>query len=106
MKPQCDTRAQIGPRGRGQTSRIASSGVSRAFHASWYEASEPGAPDAVHWIGFDCAHAFDLYPAISLVLGKLLSRHHGRYRDKDEVRHLVTALALELKVLQLAAAGS
>lgn len=67
---------------------------------------EPGASDAVHWIGFDCAHAFDLYPALSSELGSLLSHHHARYRNQDEVRHLVTALALELKIVQLVAAGS
>jgi hypothetical protein len=64
---------------------------------------EPGVTDAVHWIGFDCAHAFDDTPALASALVGSGLPTYGRYRALDEVRHLVHALALELKSVQLEA---
>ncbi len=52
----------------------------------------PGEPDDVWWIGFDCAHAGDLMPALLRPPFALL--HHGDvYRDVPQVTALVNLLA-------------
>jgi hypothetical protein len=58
---------------------------------------EPGEPDHVWWLGFDCGHFMDVSPAY-------LARHpeesvfsRGYYRDLTYVREQVTQLAAQLK---------
>lgn len=52
---------------------------------------EPGRPEIVWWLGFDCGHAFDLMPALGLRMT------YGTYRDiefvKQENRDLAAQLA-------------
>ena len=56
-----------------------------------------GEPDDVWWFGFDCAHAWDVWPAFE-------ARNRGRfspdpddvYRDFDYVTRQVTSLAAQL----------
>jgi hypothetical protein len=52
---------------------------------------EPGQPDRVWWLGFDCGHAWDLMPAMRGVLGSPISG--GVYRDIGFVRSEVEQLA-------------
>ena len=51
---------------------------------------EPGESDNVWWLGFDCAHAGDLYPGGH----PLFTDHPWIYRTLDYVRAEVDALAL------------
>lgn len=59
----------------------------------------PGRPDDVWWFGFDCAHAFDLVPGLS-VLGKPMADafdwEHGQYRDIGYVMSECADLAKQL----------
>lgn len=52
---------------------------------------DPGEPDHVWWLGFDCSHAGDLDPAHAPVW------HKDQYRDiayvKDQIRQLAQQLA-------------
>lgn len=64
---------------------------------------EPGEPDNVWWLGFDCAHAFDLCPA---TVGFMRSKGEAWlliggevYRDLAYVRTEVEALAGQLAAL-------
>lgn len=50
--------------------------------------AQPGEPDEVHWIGFDCAHAGDLCPGM-----KELRFNDWTYRDVNYVRAEVERLA-------------
>lgn len=59
---------------------------------------KPGEPDNVWWFGFDCAHAFDLIPAMTHPSLRFPDEH---YRDLTYVRGQVERLAE-----QLAAAGT
>lgn len=58
---------------------------------------DEGEPDDLYWLGFDCAHAFDLAPAIVATLRKVghdLGWHQDdQYRDLAYVKAEVTALA-------------
>lgn len=47
---------------------------------------QPGEADAVWWLGFDCAHCYDLMPAYDRYLG-------GEYRSLAYVRREVEKLA-------------
>jgi hypothetical protein len=66
---------------------------------------EPGMPDEVWWLGFDCAHAGDLSPGIlafELTLPKLrpFAEEHlfeDSYRDLAYVRRATQELADELR---------
>lgn len=67
---------------------------------------EPGMPEDVWWLGFDCGHAFDLCPgAVSreILAGLAESieseriRFHQSYVDIHEVRHRVELLAAQLR---------
>jgi hypothetical protein len=53
--------------------------------------AEPGEPEHVWWLGFDCAHAFDLVPFMSDTL-----RLGGIYRTLDYVQAECRSLALQL----------
>lgn len=61
---------------------------------------EPGSPDDVFWLGFDCAHAGDLSPGIENAyryLGSRPSFAEGNvYRDVQYVQDEVTNLASQL----------
>lgn len=66
---------------------------------------EPGEPDDVWWLGFDCGHAFDVCPkfnaeAQAIGIPSLLSTYFGSYRTmlyaKTEVERLADQ-ALEAK---------
>jgi len=49
-------------------------------------------PQGYWWLGFDCAHAFDIVPYISLQIG-------GTYRNFDYVRRETKGLAEQLQKL-------
>lgn len=54
---------------------------------------EPGQPDNVWWIGFDCAHAGDYNPAYE---HRFKALGLGIYRNISYVRNQVTQLAAQL----------
>jgi hypothetical protein len=53
---------------------------------------EPGEPDHVWWLGFDCAHLFDLAPGMT----RYMSVPDTVYRDLAYVEEQVTGLAAQL----------
>lgn len=64
---------------------------------------ETGRPANVWWVGFDCAHAWDVSPTLNaqfpdLNLAEALG---GTYRDFGYVRQQVTILALQAKLVAL-----
>ncbi len=61
---------------------------------------EPGQPDNVWWLGFDCAHAFDLMPAFTAMLPTIGERPQAEYRTLDYVRREVASLAHQLAMLK------
>lgn len=60
---------------------------------------EPGEPDHVWWLGFDCAHCDDLSPARAARNGIFAPHHSEVYRDIAYVRAAVEGLAKQLKDL-------
>lgn len=69
---------------------------------------EPGQPDDVWWIGFDCAHAFDVTPRIDAdlrdaglpptsLLEASMYRSAARYRDVGYVKAQCADLARQLR---------
>ena len=56
---------------------------------------EPGEPDDVWWLGFDCAHGDDLVPAIASTFG-VLEDGSQHYRDLACVRRQTEWLADQL----------
>lgn len=77
-------------------------GFTYAGHCSGHicHVPEPGEPDHVWWIGFDCGHAFDLQPGLvasmaDLGLRSLPLLSGWEYRDLPYVRACVEALALQ-----------
>lgn len=70
---------------------------------------EPGQPDHVWWLGWDCAHAFDLVPYMETYrrktyegTGNPLWAEHDfseQYRTLDYVRRETTSLARQLATL-------
>lgn len=61
---------------------------------------EPGRPDKVWWVGFDCSHAFDINPSIEHLLreiGAPTLLEGAQYRDfayaVDQVTRLATQAA-------------
>jgi len=54
---------------------------------------EPGEPDDVWWLGFDCAHVFDLSPAYKALLAPITG---DVYRSLGYVRWECTSLAQQL----------
>ncbi len=61
---------------------------------------EPGEPDKVWWLGFDCGHAWDVAPCMPGLLG--LVNQNGdewQYRDLEYVQDQVECLAAQLVVM-------
>ncbi len=60
---------------------------------------QPGEPDDVRWIGFDCGHAWDVQPGLDALLRKVGSEHGvmpgSLYRDLAYVRAEVEKLAAQ-----------
>lgn len=69
---------------------------------------EPGEPDDVWWLGFDCGHAFDLSPGIDALLSKIKFERGcdwgQTYRDIAYVRAEVESLARQLTAVDTPAA--
>jgi hypothetical protein len=61
---------------------------------------DPGEPDDVWWLGFDCAHLGDQTPASELGLDIALFGRPSVYRDYEYVTNEVTNLAAQLKALR------
>lgn len=64
---------------------------------------EPGEPDNVWWLGFDCAHSGDYCPAYSRyrsVDGLFEIHSFETYKDIDYVRHEVAELAAQIVQVQ------
>jgi hypothetical protein len=60
---------------------------------------EPAMPPALKWAGFDCGHAFDVFPGMSIVLAhKSLM---GMYRDVAYVRTECECLAIQIDAVAL-----
>lgn len=53
---------------------------------------DPGEPDHVWWLGFDCAHAYDLCPGNR----HIIAIEGDVYRDLEYVKNEVTSLAQQL----------
>jgi hypothetical protein len=69
---------------------------------------EPGMPDDVFWLGFDCAHAGDLSPAmearmraynIPTLQGREFGAFREVYRDLPYVRAEIESLAEQLRAI-------
>jgi hypothetical protein len=58
---------------------------------------DPGEPDNIWWLGFDCAHGVDMSPGWARF--SFMSRS-GQYRDIDFVKNEIRNLAKQLKELQ------
>lgn len=62
---------------------------------------EPGEPDDMWWVGFDCAHYMDVSPAMDAALGTLPMlaprKRESVYRDWAYVESEVRNLALQAK---------
>lgn len=56
----------------------------------------PGEPDDVWWLGFDCAHAWDVSPGLESRTGLRRRDELTAYRDIDYVMDEVERLAAEL----------
>lgn len=61
----------------------------------------PGEPDDLYWLGFDCAHAFDVAPQMAATIKELsqaaLNLYHGcKYRDIAYVRRECERLTAQL----------
>lgn len=62
-----------------------------------------GAPDAVHWLGFDTAHSGDFCPKFDTEMREMLQRLAGRpdvYRDMAYVTAEVASLAKQLAAMK------
>lgn len=62
----------------------------------------PRLPERAYWVGFDCAHAFDLVPAMQafhaiLPRDEYFTTLHDTYRTIDYVRAECEKLAAQLK---------
>jgi hypothetical protein len=57
---------------------------------------EPGQPDDVWWLGFDCAHIDDVVPVSARFVWELSALRHCAYRDMVWVRAEVESLAAQL----------
>ncbi len=65
----------------------------------------PGEPDNVWWLGFDCAHGFDLSPRLEAFTQQIMGHKsflgvHQHYWTAKEVRREVKSLADQLAALQ------
>jgi hypothetical protein len=58
---------------------------------------EPGRPAKVWWLGFDCAHGFDIIPKMrEFYAGASFSYDHAAYKTFAHVQAEVTSLARQL----------
>jgi hypothetical protein len=57
--------------------------------------AQPGEPDEVWWLGFDCGHAHDLSPRNARVFAHLVSPHFA-YRDLAYITAEINGLAEQL----------
>lgn len=69
---------------------------------------DPGEPDDVFWLGFDCSHSGDLCPAIDAALhGRMVGKEYTEYqrilrnvyRDLAYVQDQIASLAAQLHAL-------
>ena len=62
---------------------------------------DPGEPDKVWWLGFDCSHAGDLTPGLAATLKKYGAPSFPGviYRDLVYLKSQVAKLALQLKAI-------
>lgn len=58
---------------------------------------EPGQPERVWWLGFDCGHCWDLIPDMDR--SYRMSGNECIYRDVEYVRNHCTALASQLRAV-------
>jgi hypothetical protein len=68
-----------------------------ACHGDICHKAAPGEPDNVWWFGFDCAHAFDLVPAVHACFPMPVP---VTYRDLAYVKEEVEDLAGQLAALK------
>lgn len=61
---------------------------------------EPGRPHKVWWLGFDCAHLYDLMPAHEARQPDWPKSTEDVYRDRAYVESEVRSLARQLKAVQ------
>lgn len=63
--------------------------------------TEPGEPDCVWWLGFDCSHSQDLSPAMEAILKTIMPERHttgyASYKDINYVRAQCRELAQQLQ---------
>lgn len=62
---------------------------------------EPGQPDDVYWLGFDCSHYYDVSPGM-LARGFTPPAREGVYRNIAYVRAECASLARQLAALPIA----
>jgi hypothetical protein len=62
---------------------------------------EPGEPEHLYWIGFDCAHAWDVSPSNVRLGGIFAPSGDEAYRDEPYVRAEVMRLVEQAKQPQL-----
>lgn len=72
-------------------------------HGTVCHVPEPGEPDHVWWIGFDCAHYMDLAPRMEALMGELVANELRKkldvflsYRDQGYVMKEVEDLAEQI----------
>ena len=53
---------------------------------------EPGQPDGLWWLGFDCGHAMDHQPGLAATLRRLDAQFHHDYADVIEAREVYKTL--------------
>ena len=66
--------------------------------------AEPGEPEDVWWLGFDCAHSDDLAPISNLFFSRLAFQGHSyneEYRDFEYVKAQCEKLAEQLAGMSL-----
>lgn len=73
---------------------------SNRCHGPICHVPEPGRPDNVWWLGFDCGHAYDLLPGMIALDRKMgfssVLSEGGTYRDLAFVRAEIADLARQL----------
>lgn len=61
---------------------------------------EPGQPDDVWWLGFDCAHLYDLSPYMNARPNLVEITNDCTYRDRAYVEDQIEKLASQLKQME------
>lgn len=74
-------------------------------HGELCHVPQPGMPDHVWWLGFDCGHYMDLVPKMitleATVLKDLPRTHHGIYKDQHYVTRETQRLAEQARAVAL-----